>query len=327
VARVYRLTRGHPFYADVVCREAALTAHRLERMVSATHVDAAFLDAVQRPGAGIWLACREMFDSLDARAPALRGVLQALAVYEPATLQELAATARLPTPNLVYRYMEDLLWLGIVEEREGRRYTFVDPVFRYWVAHATDPMAAAPTPLQGAAARRAVAQYQEAYLRERELHGVLSEGYLRDVVRHFAGQRIDGRRLGVPGAMVALPYVDSVDRIVADDPEGTVFGKPAEIELDLCFGTDTVWLAEIRRRGRPLTGQEVALVVRKAAFLRQTHGLGPGPVWIVSEGGFTDEARAQARVHAVYVSTFADAEAIRVATATRRASPGPAAEE
>ncbi|MBI4493652.1 MAG: ATP-binding protein [Chloroflexi bacterium] len=318
VARVYRLTQGHPFYADVTCREAALTALRLESLVSATHVDAAFLDATQRPDRPIWLACREMFDSLDARAPALRGILQALASSEPGTLAQLAEDARLAAPSLVYRYVQDLIWLGMLEERDQRRYVFADPVFRYWIANASEPLAGLAAPLTGEAARRAASVYQEAYLRERELHGTLSEGYMRDLCRQFAGQRMDGRRFGVSGGHVTLPHVDDVQRIVAEDHTGDVLGKPCEVELDLCFGTDTVWLGEVRRRGRPLGASDVALVARKAAFIRHAHGMEPGPVWIVADSGFTDDARRRARADQVYLSTFADTEAIRTAIATRR---------
>ncbi|MHB1161366.1 MAG: AAA family ATPase [Chloroflexota bacterium] len=317
LARVYRLTQGHPFYADVVCREAAIAALRLGYLVSATHVDAAFLDAVRRPGGAIWLACREMLDSLSVRTPALRGLLQALAASEPATLLELAERAKLATPSLAYRYSEDLTWLGLVEERDQRSYVFSDPVFRYWIANASDPVVAAPLPLSGEGARRAANLYQEAYLREREQHGPLSEGYVRDLCRTFAGQQVEGRRFGAGGSHVRLPVVTGVERIVAEDPVGQLLGKPCEIELDLCMGTDVVWLGEVRRRRRAVDANDVQLVVRKADFLRQAHRLGEGPVWIVSENGFTDDARRMALRHQVLVSTFADLEAIRAVTGSR----------
>src|SRR5439155_1358051 len=121
-------------------------------------------------------------------------------------------------------------------------------------------------PLTGDAIRRAATIYQEAYLRERDLHGTLSEGYMRDLVRAFAGQRVPGRRLGSAAPHVALPRVTVVERIVADDARGEIFGRPSEIELDLAFGSDPVWLGEIRRRRRPVDVADVELVARKAAF-------------------------------------------------------------
>ncbi len=319
LARVFRLTRGHPFYADVTCREAAVAALQLEQPVSASMVDGAFVDAVQRPSGQIGLACREMYESLTSRAPALRGFLQALAQHEPAGLSEIADRMQLPHLSLAYRYAQDLSRLGLVEEAESRTYAFSDPVFRYWVACTSDPLAARPLLLDPDAARRAARTYEEAFLRERELHGPLREGYVRETCRAFDGQPVDGRRFGAPGRHVTLPRVSDVDRIVAHDASGTVLGRPSEVELDLCFGDNLVWLAEVRDRARRAKAAEIILVARKAAFLRAAHGLPPGPTWFVSTRGFEEDARRVAAEHGVYVSSIRDIEAIRNLIATRRA--------
>lgn len=342
LARVYRLTQGHPFYADAICREAALGALKLDRPVSASAVDGAFLEAATRPGGAIWVACREMFDSLSSRAPALQGILQALAAESPASLGDLAQRAKLSTPHAAYRYVEDLVWLGMIGEttekehdegqkvsssgaRTGSRlYGFVDPIFHYWLANASDPLTVHPSPLSAESARRAANLYQEAYLRERELHGTLGEGYVRDLCRAFDGQSVEGRRLGVADQWVTLPRAGSIERIVAEDAGGEVLGRPAEIELDLCLGQDPVWLGEVKRRRRPVDRGEIELVLRKARLVRRVHRLGEGPTWVISESGFTDEARELARASGGYLSSFADLEAIRAAIATRPSPSQPA---
>lgn len=343
--RAYRLTQGHPFYADVTCREAAVAALRQDQAVSASMVDGAFIDAVRQPQGQIAIACKEMFDSLGDRAPALRGLLQALAQGEPLGAVELAEHMHLTSVPAVYRYAEELQRLGMIEEvtngvtvtpetapeagqaslpdqtREPEftsRFVFTDPAFRYWVARASDPLSPKPVLLNPGAARRAANQYEEAFLRQREEQGPLREGYLRDLCRSFAGQMIEGRRLGVPGRHVTLPHVSSVERIVAFDQRGEVFGQASEVELDLCFGDDQVWLGEVRDRRRRTSAEDIRLAARKAAFLRLAHGLSAGPLWFVSISGFEERAREEAQRLGVYISTLRDVEAIRNVTATAR---------
>jgi len=305
-------------------------------------VDGAFIDAVRRPQGQLAIACKEMFDSLGDRAPALRGLLQALAQEEPLGPTELAERMQLSSVPIVYRYAEELQRLGMVDEvtngaggtdarptspsRSGQstqpgqpvRFAFTDPVFRYWVARASDPLSPKPVLPDPEAARRAARQYEEAFLRQREEQGPLREGYIRDLCRSFAGQKIEGRRLGVPGRHVTLPRVSAVERIVAFDDAGEVFGRPSEVELDLRFGDDEVWLGEVRDRRRRATAEDVRLAGRKAAFLRRAHGLGPSPLWFVSTSGFEERALEEARSLGVYVSALRDVEAIRNVTATAR---------
>ncbi|HET7771101.1 MAG TPA: hypothetical protein VFN74_20185, partial [Chloroflexota bacterium] len=339
-ARVYRLTQGHPFYADVTCREAGVAALRLDQAVSASMVDGAFIDAVRRPQGQVAIACREMFDSLGDRAPALRGLLQALAADEPMGPTELAERMQLASVPTVYRYAEELQRLGMIEELttgadgdgaagqpnqqgptgQSVRFAFADPVFRYWVARASDPLSPKAVLPDPEAARRAARHYEEAYLRQREQQGPLREGYVRDLCRSFAGQKVEGRRFGVPGQHVTLPSVSTVERIVAFDERGEVFGRPSEIELDLRFGDDAVWLGEVRDRRRRATADDIRLAARKAAFLRRAHVLDAGPLWFVSIGGFEASAADAARELGVYVSTLRDVEAIRNVTATARTS-------
>lgn len=334
-ARVHRLARGHPFYADVTCREAAVAALRLDQAVSASMVDGAFIDAVRRPQGQVAIACREMFDSLGDRAPALRGLLQSLAEDEPAGPSELAERMQLTSVPGVYRYVEELQRLGMIEEATGGqagqaaepkqtgqlgRFVFADPVFRYWVARASDPLSPKAVLPDPEAARREARQYEEAFLRQREQQGPLREGYVRDVCRSFAGQTVNGRRFGISGRHIVLPRVTTVERIVAFDERGEVFGNPSEVELDLCFGDDEVWLGEVRDRRRRATAEDIRLAARKAAFLRRTHGLDPGPLWFVSISGFDAGAAEEARRLGTYLSALRDVESLRNETATARRS-------
>jgi hypothetical protein len=319
--RVYRLTQGHPFYADVTCREAAALARQLERPITSAMIDGAFVAAIHRPQGQISIACQEMYDSLSLRTPGLRGFLDALAIHEPATVAEVASRLGLSGQPSVYRFAAELTWLGLVEETDTRGYVFTDPIFRYWVARANDPAARPPADFDPAALRRIARSYEEAYLRERDLHGPLGERYLRDLCRAFQGQQVDGRRLGAPGGHVRLPMVEEVTSIEATDPTGAALGKPGgptRVELDLCFGTDAVWLGEVKRTTERATAADVLRLVRKAAFLRRVHHLPPGPSWLVSFHGFDRSARDAARANGVYLSGPRNLKAIRAFVGTRR---------
>ena len=174
LSRVFRLTQGHPFYADVVCRNGASAAHRLEQPVSASMVDGAFVDAVQQPQGQIAIACSEMNDSLEERTPLLRGILLCLARDQQLSLSEIAQIMEVQ-PSNAHRYLQDLRRLGFIR-KEGSQYEIVDPVFRYWLACTIDPLAPEPVLLDPRGARRAARLFEEAFLREREQRGALREG-------------------------------------------------------------------------------------------------------------------------------------------------------
>jgi hypothetical protein len=97
-----------------------------------------------------------------------------------------------------------------------------------------------------------------------------------------------------------------------------VLGKPAEVELDLCFGDDLLWLGEVRRRAGRTSAEDISLAQGKAAFLREAHGLTDGPTWFISISGFADGVRERARELGVYTSDARDVEAIRSQVATLR---------
>lgn len=114
--------------------------------------------------------------------------------------------------------------------------------------------------------------------------------------------------------------------ISAYDATCEVRTYPSEIELDVCFGTDTIWLGELKDRNQKAEPKDIRLAASKAAFLRRAHSLPVGPTWFVSVSGFTEEARDEAKRLSVYVSDVADIEAIRnVTAAARPATPKKAA--
>lgn len=316
--RVDALTLGHPFYADVVCRQAAADAHALAvERIEPYLVDRALLWSLHTPTGGIWIACKEMWDSLVAHTvPALRGMVSELARLGEASVHELAGRIGLPSETSAWPHARQLESLGVVE-REGGKIRLADPIFRYWLVKAYDPEAVMPDIANLEASARVIGDYRQAYLGLKEDRGRMVEAYTRDLVRNFDGQLIEGSRFGRPDSHVRLPVVDDVRRIAALDDAGDIFGHPSEVELDLCFGTEATWLAEVRDRGRRPTSGDIDTLVRKASFLRRTLGLGEGETWFISFTGFSQEARERAREVGVLVSGERDLEAIGAATGIR----------
>ncbi|MBM2813055.1 MAG: hypothetical protein HW416_3814, partial [Chloroflexi bacterium] len=114
---------------------------------------------------------------------------------------------------------------------------------------------------------------------------------LRDLCRSFAGQRVAGRRFGSNQPWIVLPHVSTVSSAMSYDAGGSVLGKPADIELDLRFGDDQVWLGEVRRRAALVTVKDILLAQTKAEFIRHAQKLLPGPTWVISMSGFSEGSR------------------------------------
>ncbi len=123
----------------------------------------------------------------------------------------------------------------------------------------------------------------------------------------------------MPGRRVRVPTVDKVTSVRATDPAGATLGTsaPVEVELDLCFGEDELWLGEVKRRAERATAADIATLVRKDAFLRKALSLPAGKSWFVSYYGFEQAARDLASKNGIYTSTMPDLQAIRGAVGTR----------
>lgn len=320
--RVDALTYGHPFYADVVSRSVALRALALGTRANAALVDRAMLESVVDPTGAIHVACQEIWDSITSHyVPAVRGIVAALAELGEATVADMASAIGLGSAPNAWRHVQDMERIGVFERRGDGSYILSDPIFRYWLAVANS-LGGVPEIADPAAADRAIRKYEEAYLRERADRGRLVEAYVRDLIRGFAGQKIDGRRFGRPGRHIELPNGDDVRRLAAKDATGAVFGYPADVELDACFGGREGWLVEVRDRSRKPSKADIELLARKSAFLRERHGLGDGYTWLISFSGLGVEARNRAGELGILVSGDNDVRAIADAVGVARPREG-----
>lgn len=313
--RVDTLTSGHPFYVDVVSRQAANYATTLGSPVTPDLIDRSLLEAVSIPTQSIYVACQEMWDSLVGRLPALRGLIIELAQRREASTSDLARAIGLPHEQNAWAHIRDLERVGLVK-RQGSLVSLVDPIFAFWLVRLSNPEA--PTDIADAGrAVRAIKRFEERYLADRADRGPIVEGHVRDLIRNFDGQPVPGKRFATAGT-VRLPNGSNVKRIMAEDPGGDVFGYPATVELDACFGEEEVWLCEVKDRSRKSDAADISLLMRKDDFLRRVHGLSPGRTWFVSFAGFTTGARERAAEGDVLLSTGADLEAISSLVGVRR---------
>jgi hypothetical protein len=316
--RVDALTYGHPFYADVVSKAVALNALALSTPATRELVDHALLESVVDPAGAIYITCEEIWDSITNHfVPAVRGMVSKLAELGVATAGELAVAIGLPGESAAWRHAQELERLGIVERGEAGKYTLVDPIFRFWLA-AANSLGGVPGVADPLAANRAIKNYEQAYLRERADRGRFVEAYVRDLIRSFDGQQIEGRRLGLPGRHIRVPNGSDVRRIAVNDPAGEVFGYSAEVELDACFGKTETWLVEVRDRTRKPSRADVELLARKATYLRRAGQLPPGRAWLITFAGLGQEARDRATELGILVSGDSDVRAIADVTGVQR---------
>jgi len=138
VARIYRLTQGHPFYVTQMC-DRIVQFHRLQNLpLDVETVNLAFLTEVLSPRGHIYDFCKYVYDLSLQRARgygSLQAILRALSDEPTLSAAELARRLRV-SYSTIRGYLRWLLEVDLVMETDGG-YTFRDPVLRYWVAHVT----------------------------------------------------------------------------------------------------------------------------------------------------------------------------------------------
>jgi hypothetical protein len=295
--RLHELTGGHPFYihavasrvSSLVTAPAAITAEDAER--------AFILETLSRDGR-IYNYCRYLYDISLSRARGygiLKAILQALAVEQGLTLSETARRIRKSAPS-TRTYLRALQEVDLVIEEDGE-YFYRDPVLRYWVAAMTrgievDPLAsrAAMMPL--------LADLEARHSRLSAELGRARESQLRELLRAFAGQEVDGAwfgrggRFGLPAFSEVAPYRSADGQVQLDALAEAPGGER--------------WAIELKWRNKAVGEKELAALAVKAQLLRARP-------WCVSRSGFTPAARTYAVEHDMLISTRAELEKLEKA--------------
>lgn len=288
--RLHQLSGGHPFYIHALCTRLGGLAPSPAALEPDDVSRAFVLDALNRTGQ-IYTYCRYLYDISLRRARGygiLKAILQVLAEEEGLSLSELARRIR-KGAAATRGYLRALQEVDLVLEDNGE-YFYRDPVLRYWVGAMVrgievDALAgrAALAPL--------LADLEAEHSRLTTELGQAREAVVRELLRGFAGQTVDGMCFGRSG-----PFHLPAFRAVAPyrSPDGRV-------EVDALAENGERWAVEVKWRGRAAGEKELV------ALCDKSRALSARP-WFISRGGFTPAALAYAAAQDVLVSTRADLE-------------------
>ena len=272
---IHNLTNGHPFYITALCRRLMNLVETVGRPMEKETVKQAFLIETLAPYGRIYDFCRYIYDLSLQKATgygALKAVLQILSTEEDLTTTQVARQLKV-TPASASDYLRWLREVDLIAERE-HRYYFRDPVLRFWVANTIRgielDLTAEPLDL-ASLMTRLDAQFQRA---SEEL-GVAQESAVRELMRRFGGQKIDGTLFNFPGIFI-LPNFVRVEPFISQD---------GRVQLDALGETPQgiKWIVEVKWRNKRVGKKEVE---RLSNLTRELDAQG----WLISRSGFTEDA-------------------------------------
>lgn len=296
---VHSLTGGHPFYVTALCRRLVTLVEVLDRPMTADTVKQAMVIETLAPLGRIYDFCRYVYELSLQKATgygSLKAVLQMLSTEEGLTASQVARRLRV-TAATASDYLRWLREVDLIVERD-KRYYFRDLVLRFWVANAVRgvevSLTAEPMDLV-----ELITRLETQYQRAAEELGEAQESRIRELMRRFAGQAVDGSLLGVTGP-VELPTFGRVEAYLSPD---------GQVELDaLAETTDGhKWAVEVKWRNKRAGPKELEALRQKA----RSTPLRAQP-WLISRAGFTAQALDYARQHRIFVSDAAAVEALTV---------------
>jgi len=297
VDEVHFLTQGHPFYITVIGERLSLLtpAHPLDRDA----VRRAFIVETLSRAGRIYGFCRYVYDLSLQKArgyTALKAVLDLLAMEDGLTAAQVARRLRVShaAASEYLRWLVEVDLLIAVTEGGGqkprKRYFYRDPVLRYWVAMVTRgievPPATPPMDLP-----ELLAHLDRLYQQTATQLGVAKESQVREILRAFAGQQVDGALFGLPGEFV-LPAFTRVEPYVAPDNAW---------ELDALAENGERWAVEVKWRNRRATYTDITDFHAKALHLNARP-------WFIAKTGLTPSAAEYARQNGILVSTEPELE-------------------
>ena len=283
---LHHYSNGIPFYLVQMLRKVRMFLQKGESL-SENIIKRAFISETLSPGGLIHSYCNYLYNISLQRARGygvLKSLLDTIALSrEPMTQSELARQLKM-NQGPVRVNLKELESIGLLFER-NRRYYYHDPVLRYWVAYVQNGVEVADFPKENdllAIIEDLDRKYQ---IVSSEL-GKEKEGSVRDLMRRFAHQNIDGSVFGIKGRLT-LPLFVKIERYISDD------GKT---EIDILAENKARWAVEIKWKTKAAGVREIASFLNKASPLADR-------CWYISKAGFTEEARALATRKGILLST------------------------
>lgn len=299
--RIHELTGGHPFYIYATTLRLASLVAAVEAMTAQDAERAFILETLNRNGQ-IYNYCRYLYDISLSRARGygiLKAILQTLSEEDGLALTDLARRIR-KAPPTTRSYLRALQEVDLVIE-QGGGYFYRDPVLRYWVAAMTRGVEADPSAGHAALAPL-LADLEAQHMRLSTELGRARESQVRELLRAFAGQEVNGAWLGISGRM-RLPTFSQVEPFRSAD---------GQIEVDaLAEAQDGErWAVEVKWQNKAVGEKDLAALLRKAEQLQAR-------AWCISRSGFTPAARQVATQQNVLISSRADVEKLERALEAR----------
>jgi hypothetical protein len=284
---IHNLTHGHPFYITALCRQLMNLVEAAGRPIEADTVKEAFLLETLAPYGRIYDFCRYVYDLSLQKATGygvLKAVLQILSTEEGLTTTQVARQLKV-TPASASDYLRWLREVDLITEREHCFY-FSDPILRFWVANIIRGIELGLTaePLDLAdLMTRLDAQFQ----RTSEELGVAQESAVRELMRSFNSQQIDGAIFHIPGSVV-LPHFERVEPYISQD---------GRVQLDALGETSQgeKWIVEVKWRNKRVGRKEAE---KLSILAKELHAQG----WLISRSGFTDDALEHADKSQIFLS-------------------------
>ncbi len=289
---IHSLTNGHPFYITALCRRLMNLVDVAQRPLDADTIRQAFLTETLAPHGRIYDFCRYVYDLSLQKATgygALKAVLQILATEEGLTASQIARKLRV-TSGTASDYLRWLREVDLVTDRD-HAYYFRDPVLRFWVANTIRgveiSLTAEPLDLVNLMARLD-AQLQ----RVSEELGTAQESRIRELLRRFDNQVVDGSIFGIPDP-ITLPKFDQVNEYLSQD---------GQVQLDAIAqaANGVKWIVEVKWRTKRVGKKEMG---RLLAHAQAESAQG----WFISRAGFTEDAVELAQKEGLF---YSDGQAI-----------------
>lgn len=293
---VHSLTYGYPFYITAVCRRLMSLVETVGRPLDAETVKQAFLTETLAPHGRIYDFCRYVYDLSLQKASgygALKATLQILASEEGLTATQVGRRLHVSSAT-ASDYLRWLIDVDLVQSHE-HRYTFQDPVLRFWVANTVRGIEVSldsDLPDLAGLMSRLEAQFQRA---SEEL-GEAQESPVRELMRHFDGQVVGGSPFGRPDS-IRLPRFTQVEAFRSTD---------GQIELD-AIGVPTEgpdWIVEVKWKNKRVGRKELEHLYAQA----RAHS---AQAWYISRGGFTEDARQFAAKNKMFITDAQDLKALK----------------
>lgn len=286
---VFRLTMGHPFYITVISERAADFSRRLGKKLDQNILKRAFIEEVLNPDGRIYLISDYIYRTSLARVKGgltLVTTLQALAHKDGLTMSEIARSIRKKTGE-VNTYLRSLLESDLIIKQEDR-YFFRDAVLKYWLAKVTLGKDTELT-FRPVLMKDLIEELEERFHRVSSQLGIAMESQIREMMRKFNGQRIEGRLFGMDRSIV-LPAFEEIKEYSS---------RNGNIQVDALAKNKENWAVEIKWSNRRSNKAELARFYQNTSSLADRH-------WFVSKNGFADAAIAFARENDIYISNLTD---------------------